>query len=106
MAHQEECFVLRDLVDLAMEHGPEAMAAAFASLMNRDTLIEREQVLKAESRSWPVVKATQTASSPGRSTPASGRSICGSRRPAATTTGMDDPSTPRPSFGVSAASGR
>jgi len=49
MAHQEECPVLRDLVDLAMEHGPEAMAAAFASLMNHAMQIEREQVLKAES---------------------------------------------------------
>jgi len=49
MTHQEECLVLRDLVDLAMEHGPEAMAAAFASLMNHAMLIEREQVLKAES---------------------------------------------------------
>ena len=49
MAHQEECLVLRDLVDLAMEHGPEAMAAAFASLMNHAMQIEREQVLKAES---------------------------------------------------------
>jgi len=34
MAHQEECLVLRDLVDLAMEHVPEAMAAVFSSLMN------------------------------------------------------------------------
>jgi len=49
MAHQDECSVLRDLVDLAMEHGPEAMAAAFASLMNHAMQIEREQVLKAES---------------------------------------------------------
>ena len=49
MTHQEECLVLRDLVDLAMEHGPEAMAAAFASLMNHAMQIEREQVLKAES---------------------------------------------------------
>jgi hypothetical protein len=49
MAHQDECAVLRDLVDLAMEHGPEAMAAAFASLMNHAMLIEREQVLKAKS---------------------------------------------------------
>ena len=49
MAHQDECSVLRDLVDLAMEHGPEAMAAAFASLMNHAMQIERGQALKAES---------------------------------------------------------
>jgi len=49
MAHQDECAVLRDLVDLAMEHGPEAMAAAFASLMNHAMQIERGQALKAES---------------------------------------------------------
>ena len=45
MAHQDECAVLRDLVDLAMEHGPEAMAAAFASLMNHAMQIERGQAL-------------------------------------------------------------
>jgi transposase-like protein len=41
--------VIRDLVDLAMEHGPDAMAAAFTALMNHAMQIEREQVLKAES---------------------------------------------------------
>ena len=51
---------MRSLVELAIEHGTEAMAAAFTTLMNRDTLIEREQVLKAESRSGPIVKGTQT----------------------------------------------
>jgi len=49
MTHQDECSVIRDLVDLAMEHGPDAMAAAFATLMNHAMQIEREQVLKAES---------------------------------------------------------
>ena len=49
MAHQSESALLRDLVDLAMEHGPGAMADAFASLMNHAMQIEREQVLKAES---------------------------------------------------------
>jgi hypothetical protein len=32
MAHSEDFLVFRNLVDLAMEHGPEAKA--FASLMN------------------------------------------------------------------------
>jgi len=49
MTHQDECFAIRDLVDLAIEHGPDAMAAAFAALMNHAMQIEREQVLKAES---------------------------------------------------------
>jgi hypothetical protein len=33
---------MRSLVELAIEHGTEAMAAAFTALMDRDTLIERE----------------------------------------------------------------
>ena len=41
--------MIRDLVDLAMEHGPAAMAAAFAALMNHAMQMERKQVLKAES---------------------------------------------------------
>ena len=51
MTHQDERSAIRDLVDLAMEHGPDAMAAAFATLMNHAMQIEREQKLKAESRS-------------------------------------------------------
>jgi transposase-like protein len=49
MTHQDEYSAIRDLVDLAIEHGPDAMAAAFATLMNHAMQIEREQVLKAES---------------------------------------------------------
>ena len=49
MTHQDERSAIRDLVDLAMEHGPDAMAAAFATLMNHAMQIEREQVLNAES---------------------------------------------------------
>ncbi len=49
MTHQEDSSAIRDLVDLAIEHGPDAMAAAFATLMNHAMQIEREQVLKAES---------------------------------------------------------
>jgi len=64
MTHQEERSAIRDLVDLAMEHGPDAMAAGFATLMNHAMQIERGQVLKAESRSEPIVKATPTASRP------------------------------------------
>jgi hypothetical protein len=41
-AHQDERSAIRDLVDLAMEHGPDAMAAAFATLMNHAMQIERE----------------------------------------------------------------
>jgi hypothetical protein len=57
---------IRDLVDLAMEHGPDAMAAAFATLMNHAMQIKREQVLKAESPSELIVKATPTVSNPRR----------------------------------------
>jgi hypothetical protein len=32
MTHQEKRSAIRNLVDLAMEHGPDAMAAAFATL--------------------------------------------------------------------------
>jgi hypothetical protein len=49
MTHQDECSAIHDLVDLAIEHGPDAMAAAFATLMNHAMQIDREQVLKAES---------------------------------------------------------
>jgi transposase-like protein len=49
MTHQDERSAIRDLVDLAMEHGPDAMAAAFATLMKHAMQIEREQVLSAES---------------------------------------------------------
>ena len=66
MTHQDERSAMRSLVELAIEHGTEAMAAAFATLMNRDKQIEREHVLKAESRSVPIVKGTQTDSSPRR----------------------------------------
>ena len=66
MTHQDEYSVIRDLVDLAMEHGPDAMAAAFATLMNHAMQIEWEQVLKAESRSESIVKATPTVLSPRR----------------------------------------
>jgi hypothetical protein len=40
MTHQDECAVIRDLVDLAMKHGPDAMAAAFATLMNHPMQIQ------------------------------------------------------------------
>jgi len=66
MTHQGECSVIRDLVDLAMEHGPDAMAAPFPTLINNAIQIEREQVLKAESRSESIVKASPTVSSPRR----------------------------------------
>ena len=49
MTHQDERSAMRSLVELAIEHGTEAMAAAFTTLMNHAMQIEREQVLKAES---------------------------------------------------------
>jgi len=49
MTHQDERSAIRSLVELAIEHGTEAMAAAFTTLMNHAMQIEREQVLKAES---------------------------------------------------------
>ena len=49
MTHQEESAAIPDFVHLAMEHGPDAMAAAFATLMNHAMQIERELVLQAES---------------------------------------------------------
>jgi hypothetical protein len=58
MTRQDDCSVIRDLVDLAMEHSPDAMAAVFTSLMNHAMQIEREQVLTGGSRSEPIVKAT------------------------------------------------
>ena len=106
MTHQNERSAMRSLVELAIEHGTEAMAAAFNTLMNRDTLIEREQVLKAESRSGPIVKGTQTDSSPRRRTPASGSSNCGSHRPAATATRTVGRSIPRLSTGAFVVRGR
>ena len=48
MTHQDERSAMPSFVELAIEHGTEAMAAAFTTLMNRDKQIEREQVLKAE----------------------------------------------------------
>ena len=66
MTHQDERSAMRSLVELAIEHGTEAMAAAFTTLMNHAMQIEREQVLKAESHSGPIVKGTQTDSSPRR----------------------------------------
>jgi hypothetical protein len=47
MTHQDESSVIRDLVDLAMEHGPDATAAALATLINHAMQIEPEQVLEA-----------------------------------------------------------
>jgi transposase-like protein len=49
MTHQNERSAIRSLGELAIEHGTEAMAAAFTTLMNHAMQIEREQVLKAES---------------------------------------------------------
>jgi transposase-like protein len=51
MTHQDECPAIDDLTALLIEHGPAAMASALATLMNHAMQIEREQVLKAESRS-------------------------------------------------------
>ncbi len=49
MTHQGESSAIRDLVDLAMEHGPGAIAAGFANLTNHAMPFKREQELKTES---------------------------------------------------------
>lgn len=51
MTHQEESAVFEAVTAILIEHGPAAMASAFAIIMNCAMQIEREQVLKAESRS-------------------------------------------------------
>ncbi len=51
MTHQDECPAINDLMHLLIEHGPVATAPALATPMNHAMQIEREQVLKAESRS-------------------------------------------------------
>ena len=61
MTHQEGIgSAFADLNTLLIDLGPAAIAEVLASLMNRDKRIEREQALRAESRSVPTVKATPT----------------------------------------------
>jgi putative transposase len=49
MTHQEENTVVDHVMTLLIEHGPAAMASAFATIMNLAMQIERQQALKAES---------------------------------------------------------
>jgi transposase-like protein len=49
MTHQEESAVFSAVTEILIEHGPAAMASAFAIIMNCAMQIEREQALKAES---------------------------------------------------------
>jgi transposase-like protein len=49
MTHQEESAVFEAVTAILIEHGPSAMASAFAIIMNCAMQIEREQTLKAES---------------------------------------------------------
>jgi transposase-like protein len=49
MTHQEESAVLEAVTAILIEHGPAAMASAYAIIMNCAMQIEREQTLKAES---------------------------------------------------------
>ena len=49
MTHQEENPVVDHVMAVLMEHGPAAMASAFATIMNLAMQIERQQALKAES---------------------------------------------------------
>jgi putative transposase len=49
MTHQEENPVVDHVMALLIEHGPAAMASAFATIMNLAMQIERQQALKAES---------------------------------------------------------
>ncbi len=107
MTHQEGIgSAFADLNALLIDLGPAAIAEVFATLMNRDKQIEREQALKAESRSVPIVKATPTDSSRSPSRPGSARSICGFPRPGVFATIRAAPSTLGPSNEASAASGR
>lgn len=49
MTHQEENPVVDHVMAVLIEHGPAAMASAFATIMNFAMQIERQQALKAES---------------------------------------------------------
>ena len=49
MTHQEENPVVDHVMAVVIEHGPAAMASAFATIMNLAMQIERQQALKAES---------------------------------------------------------
>jgi putative transposase len=49
MTHQEENPVVDHVMAVLIEHGPAAMASAFAMIMNLAMQIERQQALKAES---------------------------------------------------------
>lgn len=49
MTHQEENPVVDHVMTLLIEHGPAAMASAFATIMNLAIQIERQQALKADS---------------------------------------------------------
>ena len=107
MTHQEGIgSAFADLNALLIDLGPAAIAEVFATLMNRHTKIEREQALKAESRSVPIVKVTPTDSRRRPSRRASARSICGFPRPGVSATTRAVPSTLGPWNAVSAASGR
>jgi hypothetical protein len=47
MTHQEESAVFEAVTAILIEHGPAAMASAFAIIMNCAMQIEREKMLKA-----------------------------------------------------------
>jgi len=49
MTHPTDSSVLDDLMELLIQHGPDAMALSFATLLNHAMRIEREQVLAAAS---------------------------------------------------------
>jgi transposase-like protein len=49
MTHQDEKAVFESVTEIMIQHGPAAMASAFAIIMNCAMQIEREQTLKAES---------------------------------------------------------
>ena len=49
MTHQEENPVVYHVMTLLIEHGPAAMASAFATIMNLAMQIERQQALNADS---------------------------------------------------------
>jgi len=49
MTHQDEKAVFESVTEIMIEHGPAAMASAFAIIMNCAMQIEREQTLKSKS---------------------------------------------------------
>jgi hypothetical protein len=75
ITHQEDCPVLDHVMTLLIEHGPEAMASAFATLMNVAMEAARAQWLEAESHQRTTRRqGSPTDSRRGSYEPALGKS--------------------------------